>query len=65
MARPGDASCGEVCRIESSRDLALTSLTATGKEVSPREERIRGGLKYAWKHGVSGTSTLSTTLAVP
>ncbi|KAI0254356.1 hypothetical protein BJV78DRAFT_1274177 [Lactifluus subvellereus] len=35
-----------------------------GKEVSLREERIRGGLKYTWKNGVSGAPT-PTTLVVP
>ncbi|KAH9999360.1 hypothetical protein BJV77DRAFT_1058402 [Russula vinacea] len=36
-----------------------------GKEVSPREERIRGGLKYSWKHGVSGHSGAPTILNTP
>ncbi|KAI0307358.1 hypothetical protein B0F90DRAFT_1687772 [Multifurca ochricompacta] len=36
-----------------------------GKEVSPREERIRGGLKYTWKHGVSCVPIAPTTPVVP
>ncbi|KAH9179912.1 hypothetical protein EDB89DRAFT_1841110 [Lactarius sanguifluus] len=48
-----------------SHGKAWGRLVWRGKEVSPREERIRGGLKYAWKHGVSGAPTTSTTLAVP
>ncbi|KAI0303204.1 hypothetical protein BC826DRAFT_948236 [Russula brevipes] len=38
-----------------------------GKEVSPQEERIRGGLKYSWKNGVSGAPTTRTSdaLVVP
>ncbi|KAH9977991.1 hypothetical protein BGW80DRAFT_1285270 [Lactifluus volemus] len=36
-----------------------------GKEVSPREELIRGGLKYTWKNGVSGARTTSTRVVVP
>ncbi|KAI9507716.1 hypothetical protein F5148DRAFT_981019 [Russula earlei] len=32
-----------------------------GKEVSPREERIRGSLKYSWKNGVSGSPTTRTS----
>jgi len=31
-----------------------------GKEVSPREERIRGGLKYSWKNGVSRSPAIQT-----
>ncbi|KAF8505569.1 hypothetical protein F5888DRAFT_1791605 [Russula emetica] len=33
--------------------------------VSPQEERIRGGLKYSWKNGVSCAPTTSNTPVVP
>ncbi|KAI0003052.1 hypothetical protein BJV74DRAFT_958280 [Russula compacta] len=33
-----------------------------GKEVSPREEHIRGALKYSWKSGVSGAPATRTSL---
>ncbi|KAI0284971.1 hypothetical protein BGY98DRAFT_1146929 [Russula aff. rugulosa BPL654] len=48
-----------------SHGKAWGRLVWRGKEVSPREERIRGGLKYSWKNGVSCTLATSNTLVVP
>jgi hypothetical protein len=69
MGRLGGVSYGEVCHFECSLGLlapvVLTMPRLIGKEVSPREERIRGGLKYTWKNGVSGAPTTSTPLVIP
>ncbi|KAH9963121.1 hypothetical protein BC827DRAFT_1193509 [Russula dissimulans] len=45
----------------SNHGKAWGRLVWRGKEVSPREERIRGGLKYSWKNGVSGSATTRTS----
>jgi hypothetical protein len=56
MERHGDTWCGEVshvtCFFEPAAPVLLTM--GIGKKISPREERIRGGLKYSWKNGISG-----------
>jgi small subunit ribosomal protein S34 len=36
-------------------------LFGIGNKISPREERIRGGLKYSWKSGASGAPTTRTS----
>ncbi|KAI0269183.1 hypothetical protein BC834DRAFT_865210 [Gloeopeniophorella convolvens] len=48
-----------------SHGKAWGRLVWRGKDVSPREERIRGGLKYAWSHGASGTPGASGAQAAP
>jgi hypothetical protein len=65
MARLGDTSCGEVSFVSHiSLDCGTRCanyLFGIGNEISSREERIRGGLKYSWKMGVSGTPTTRTS----
>ena len=71
-AKLGDAWYGEVSGIEYFIRIAVLVMLTTstgnmgiGKEVSPREERIRGSLKYSWKNGVSCAPTTSNMPVVP
>jgi small subunit ribosomal protein S34 len=49
-------TCGACCA-------NYACISGIGKEVSPREERIRGGLKYSWKNGVSRAPTRAPTIS--
>ena len=57
MGRLGENSIGEVrfhCTLTKSLFLSSNApLLFSGSCVSPREEQIRGSLKYSWKEGRS------------
>jgi len=55
MGRLGENSIGEV-RFHCTLDkviVLMPPLLSSGSCVSPREEQIRGSLKYSWKEGRS------------
>lgn len=55
MVKHGGSYTGKVRRLHLGQHLVsdLCFVPSKGKLVSPREERIRGALKYAWRDGPS------------